>query len=374
MTDNLPLSGIRVYELGGNVAGPVATWVLAELGAEVIKVERPEGDDCRSWGPPFWQGEATLFHAINRNKGSAVHDLKSDAAIAELKQELIDKADVVLQSLRPGTIEKFGLDGETLTAANPRLVYCNLRAFGAVGPYKDRPGYDALVQAFGGIMSVTGEEGRPPVRCGISAVDMGTGMWCAIGILAAINRRHATAKGGIVDASLFETALAWMAFYAADFQATGNVPVRHGSGVRGIVPYQAFECADGYLIVAASNDRLFERLADALGRPEWKDDLLFRDNPARSENRDLLVGMIGGILKAEPRAHWQEILDAAGVPCAPTQTVDEVLAHPQTEALGMAQPAADGMRLVGLPLSFDGERPPLRNLAPKLGAANDDAA
>ena len=375
MIGNLPLSGVRVFELGGNVAGPYATWILAELGAEVTKVERPEGDDCRGWGPPFWQGQSTLFQAINRNKDSSVYDLKSDAAAERLRADLIEKADVVLQSLRPGTVERFGLDAARLTAENPRLIYCNLRAFGATGPLKDRPGYDALIQAFGGIMSVTGEEGRPPVRAGISAIDMGTGLWCAIGILAAIVRRHLTGRGGVVDASLFETALAWMSFYSADYQTTGDIPVRHGSGVRGIVPYQAFECSDGYLIVAASNDRLFVKLADALGHPEWSNDPRFRDNASRSANRDELVGLIGGILGPETRAHWQEILDAAGVPCAPTQSIDEVLAHPQTEALGIAQQAtADGFKLIGLPLSFDGERPPLRHLAPKLDAANDDAA
>ena len=205
------------------------------------------------------------------------------------------------------------------------------------------------------------------VRCGISVIDMGTGMWCAIGILAALQRRGATGQGGIVDASLLETALAWNAFYAADYQVTGIVPKRFGTGVRGIAPYQAYECADGYLIVAASNDRLFVKLADALGHPEWPTDQRFADNPSRSDHRQALNALIGGHLIEKPREHWRGVLDAAGIPNAPIQSIDEVLAHPQVQAIGMAQPVADDLQLFGLPLSFDGVRPPLRNAAPELG-------
>ncbi|MEC9345963.1 MAG: CoA transferase [Pseudomonadota bacterium] len=370
---SLPLDGITVYEFGSNVAGPFAGSILAELGATLVKVERPEGDDARAWGPPFaHDGTATIFHALNRNKRSITVDLKDPARVAALKQKIAAEADVVVQNMRPGAMSRLGLDGPALTALNPRLVYCNLHAFGASGPMKDRPGYDALMQAFGGIMSVTGEEGRPPVRCGISVIDMGTGMWCAIGILSALFRRGITGRGGIVDAALFETAVQWMTFYSTDYQVTGNVPVRHGSGVRGIAPYEAFECADGYLIVAASNDRLFAKLADALGRPDWKTDPKFATNPARDANRIELKTTLTGMFMAEPRAHWQAILDAAGVPNAPTQTVDEVLAHPQTAASGMMQRLPGyPLGLIGLPLAFDGERPGLRSRAPDLGADTD---
>jgi len=365
-----PLAGIRVFELGSNVAGPYGAWILAELGAEVIKVERPEGDDARQWGPPFYQGQATLFHAINRNKKSAVRDLKQAEVAAKLRRDIVDGADVVLQNMRSGAAAKLGLGAEQLCRDKPDLIYCNLHAFGAKGPLKSRPGYDALMQAFGGVMSVTGAEGQPPVRCGISVIDMGTGMWCAIGILAALARRAATGKGGIVDASLLETALAWNTFYAADYQVTGTVPKRFGTGVRGIAPYQAYECADGYLIVAASNDRLFVKLADALGHPEWRTDPRFADNPSRSDHREALNAMIDGLLIEHPRAHWRDLLDTAGIPNAPIQSIDEVLAHPQVQAIGMAQPLADDLQLFGLPLSFDGERPPLRNGAPDLGDEN----
>ncbi len=277
-------------------------------------------------------------------------------------------ADVVVQNLRPGATARLGLDAATLTAASPRLVYCNLHAFGATGPLAGQPGYDALMQAFGGIMSVTGEPGRPPVRAGISVIDMGTGMWCAIGILAALLRRTETGRGGVVDAALFETAVMWMCWYIADFQVTGENPKRLGAGVRGIAPYDAYQCADGWLIVAASNDRLFERLADALGQPHWKSDPRYATNPARDAHREALRRDLTAILSTRSRAYWRQRLDAAGVPSAPTQGVDEVIDHPQTEAAGILQAARGFARgLAGLPLRFDGERPPLRRAAPRLG-------
>lgn len=370
----LPLEGLTAYEFGSNVAGPFAGSILAELGATLIKVERPEGDDARVWGPPFADdGTATIFHALNRNKRSITVDLKDPAALDALKQKIAADGDIVVQNMRPGAMRKLGLDSDTLLALNPRMIVCNLHAFGASGPLKDRPGYDALMQAFGGIMSVTGEEGRPPVRCGISVIDMGTGMWCAIGILSALLRRGVTGKGGVVDAALFETAVQWMTFYSADMQVTGKSPTRHGSGVRGIAPYEAFECDDGYQIVAASNDRLFFKLADALGHPEWKSDPRFATNPQRDAHRVELKTMLTGIFLREPRAHWQAILDAAGVPSAPTQTTEEVLAHPQTIASGMMQKLAGyPLSLIGMPLQFDGNRPGLRSSAPALGEANDE--
>lgn len=370
---NLPLSGIVAYELGSNVAGPFAGLILAELGAEVVKVERPGGDDARHWGPPFAaDGTATIFHAINRNKRSIVVDMKDPAERERLRENIVADADVVVQNLRPGATARLGLDATRLTTESPRLVYCNLHAFGASGPLADRPGYDALMQAFGGIMSVTGEPGRPPVRAGISVIDMGTGMWCAIGILAALLRRAQTGRGGVVDAALFETAVTWMCWYIADYQVTGKNPRQLGAGVRGIAPYDAYRCADGWLIIAASNDRLFERLAEALGKPEWPRDPRYASNPARDAHREDLRDDLTAILSTRPRAHWRALLDAAGVPSAPTQSVAEVIDHPQTEAAGILQ-AAEGFArgLAGLPLRFDGERPPLRRAAPALGEDNE---
>ncbi|MBZ5609562.1 MAG: CoA transferase [Acidobacteriia bacterium] len=369
----LPLSGVRVFEFGSNVAGPYAGWILAEMGADVVKIERLEGDDARSWGPPFWNGSATLFHTVNRNKKSCSVDLKDSEAVERLRGRILREADVVLQNLRPGVAAELGFSAESLTAENPRLIYCNLHGYGARGPLKDRPGYDALVQAFGGIMSVTGEEGHPPVRAGISVIDAGTGMWCAIGILGALYRRALTGKGGIVDASLFETALGWMAFHASAFQASGDTPMRLGTATRGIAPYQGYACSDGVLMIAASNDRLFAKLARALDHPEWPEQDRFRTNPSRVANQGALNQLLDEILITAPREHWQRILDAAGVPNSPVQTVEELLAHPQTAALAMAQDTGDpGMKLFGLPLSFEGTRPPLRNIAPALGAGNQN--
>jgi len=368
----LPLAGIKVYEFGCNLAGPYAGWVLAELGAEVIKIERPEGDDARNWGPPFWKGAATIFHTVNKNKRSISVDLKDARAAAELRRRIVDDADIVLQNLRPGVADDLGFSAEALTAAKPSLIYCNLHAFGAQGPMSQLPGYDTLIQAFGGIMSVTGEDGGPPVRAGVSVIDIGSGMWCCIGILTALYQRNITGEGCIVDTSLFETALGWMSWHAAGFQASRELPGRRATGARGIVPYQAFACADGPLIVAASNDRLFAKLARVLGHPEWVEDSRFRSNPQRVVNSAALLSLIEPIMVQAPRALWQKKLDDAGVPNSPIQDIAEVLAHPQTAALGIAQEAGDGMKLMGLPVSFNGERPPLRNLAPPLGADNDE--
>jgi crotonobetainyl-CoA:carnitine CoA-transferase CaiB-like acyl-CoA transferase len=373
MLTELPLNGLTVYEFGCNLAGPYAGWVLAELGAEVIKIERPEGDDARTWGPPFWNGAATIFHTVNRNKQSISLDLKDSHTAAELRRRILDEADVVIQNLRPGVVEDLGFSAAALTAAKPSLIYCNLHAFGARGPMKQHPGYDTLIQAFGGVMSVTGEDGGAPVRAGVSVIDIGAGMWCCIGILTALHRRTITGKGCVVDASLFETALGWMSWHAAGFQASGELPGRRATGARGIVPYQAFACADGPLIIAASNDRLFAKFARVMGHPEWIEDDRFSTNPRRVMNARDLVKLIEPILIGEPRSVWQKRLDEAGVPNSPVQDIAEVLAHPQTAALEIAQETGDNrMKLIGLPISFDGQRPRLRSLAPALGADNDD--
>ena len=369
MAGALPLAGIKIVEMGNNVALPYGTWVLARLGAEVIKVERPgSGDDARAWGPPFWHDTAAIFQVLNAGKRSLAVDLQDAAERAGLRRFILEEADAVLQSYRPGVVAKLGLDGPSLRRDKPSLIYCNLGAYGHKGPLKERPGYDALMQAFGGIMSVTGEEGRPPVRVGVSIVDSGTGMWCVIGLLAALQRRAASGEGCIVDASLYETALGWMTVHAGDYHSVGQINRRRGTATRGIAPYQGYECADGFLIIGAANDRLFRALCQALGHPEWGGDPRFLSNAKRYENMAALNQLLGDLMRTRPRAHWQPILDAAGVPNAPIQGIDEVLAHPQTQALGMVQETDDGrLKLMGLPLSFDGERPPAGAGAPALG-------
>ncbi len=364
----LPLAGIVVVELGHSVAAPFAGQVLGDLGAEVIKIEKPAGDDARHWGPPFVDGTAATFHSLNRNKQSWKLDLRDAAQRAQLLRLIDERADVVVQNMRPGQVNELGLDAATLRARKPALVYCNLGAFGGAGPLAARPGYDPLMQAFGGIMSVVGEPGGNPVRVGPSIVDMGSGMWAALGIVSALLRRQATGEGAVVDVSLFETAAAWMTMYAAQYQAGGALPGKNGSGQTGIVPYRAYRTADGDLVVAAGNDALFKRLCGVLGQPGWASDARFADNPARVHNAAALYALLEPAFLARSNADWAHALDAAGVPCAPVQDVAQMLAHPQTQALGLLQPVAgSSIPLMGLPIRFDGQRPLPRSAPPTLG-------
>ena len=368
MNPPTPLAGIVVVELGHSVAAPFAGQILGDLGAEVIKIEKIDGDEARKWGPPFWEGAAATFQPLNRNKKSAVCELRDPQQLAALKRLIEARADVVLQNLRPGQVGKLGLDADTLMAGKPGLIYCNLGAFGNAGPYKDRPGYDPLMQAFSGIMSTTGEAGRAPVRVGASIVDLGTGMWAVIGVLSALHTRRDTGKGSVVDVSLFETAAGYVSIFAAQYQSSGELPSRQGSGANGIVPYRAYATRDSELVVAAGSDGLFRRLAQVLGHAEWADDARFVSNPQRVAHQAELYAMIEAEMAKRSNAEWVALLDAAGIPCAPVQTIAEMVAHEQTQALGLLQPVPDSaMKFIGLPVSFDGVRPALRRRPPKLG-------
>ena len=364
----LPLEGIRVVEVAQNLAGPYCGEILAHLGADVIKVERPDGgDDTRGWGPPFLDGDGSSFHAVNLGKRSVALDLKSAAGIAHLRQ-LLEGADVLVQNLRPGSMEAMGLDGAALMRSYPRLIYCSLRAFGRAGPLKDQPGFDPMVQAFSGLMLMSGEPGGPPVRIGTQLLDHGTGMWAAIGVLAALLRRSATGAGGLVDASLFETALGWWTIHYASYALSGEVPPRHPTGSAKLIVFQGFEAANGPIVIAAGNDRLFAKLSIALGRPEWASDPRFARNAGRYEHRDEILPEVARIVATRSKGEWIDALDAAGVPCAPVNSLPEALAEPQTEAVGLLQPVPGlDLRLIGLPLELDGARPPIRGRAPKLG-------
>ena len=372
-TDGGPLAGLVVIELGHSVAAPFAGQILGDLGAEVIKIEKPEGDDARKWGPPFIDGAATAFQALNRNKRSAVVYLRDTEERGRLKRLIVERADVCVQNLRPGQVAELGLDAATLRAAKPSLIYCNMGAFGARGPLADRPGYDPLMQAFGGIMSVVGHEGAPAARVGPSIIDKGTGMWAVIGILAALNRRRDTGEGAVVDVSLYETATTWMSVHAAQYLSSGELPKRTGSGQTGIVPYRAYRTADGELVVAAANDKSFAGFCRALGKAQWIDDARFRANADRVANADALYGAIEREMLCLPNDAWLKKLDAEGVPCAPVQNAKQMLEHEQTRALGMLQevPGAS-IPIIGLPISFDGERPRPRSAAPALGADTHD--
>lgn len=364
-----PLAGLTVVEIGHSVAAPYAGQVLGDLGARVVKIENPKGgDDARTWGPPFWNGASSMFQTLNRNKLSAVVDLKDERQREKLIGFIVRRADIVVQNQRAGLLDGLGLGATRMRARAPRLIYCNLAAFGARGPLVDQPGYDPLMQAFGGLMSVTGEAGRPAVRIGPSIIDQGAGMWCVIGILAALHRRNATGEGAIVDTSLFETALGWMNSHASFFAASGAVPGRRGSEQPTLVPYKVFEARDGEVMIACGNDNLFRRLAGALNRSDWLDDVRFSTNPARVTHRELVNAAVQVIVAEKPVAHWVDALQRSGVPVAPIQTIDRVLAHPQTEALQMLQPTPDGrMELMGLPLSFNLIRPGIRLGPPAHG-------
>jgi crotonobetainyl-CoA:carnitine CoA-transferase CaiB-like acyl-CoA transferase len=368
----LPLEGVRVVEIAQNLAGPIAAEILAHMGADVIKVERPEGDDARRWGPPFHKGTSPGYLAVNANKRSISVDLKDRAAVERLLP-LIAEADVLVQNLKPGSLEALGLGADELTTRFPTLIYCSVWAFGRTGPMKLKPGYEPMVQAFSGLMMMNGDENGPPTRIGTSILDFGTGMWAAMGVLAGLVRRHETGRGCVVDASLYETGLAWLKGHYASYRASGSVPERHRTGSNRVVPFQAFETKTGPLIVAAGNDRLFVKLAGVLGHPEWAKDPRFVTNAARVEHRDALLADVEAIFATRAKGEWIDLLEAAGVPCAPIHTLPEAVAHEQAGALGMIQPVpGDDFSLVALPLSFDGARPSIRRAPPAVGQHDAD--
>jgi crotonobetainyl-CoA:carnitine CoA-transferase CaiB-like acyl-CoA transferase len=372
----LPLDGIVVADLTQNVAGPFCTQTLGDMGADVVKIERPgRGDDARAWGPPFWERESAVFVALNRNKKSLALDLKRDGGI-EILRRLVARADVLVQSLRAGVIEELGLDFAGATRLNPRLVYCSITAFGTEGPLAALPGYDPLMQAYAGLMSINGHTGQEPARVGTSIVDMGTGMWAALGIVAALRERDRTGRAVEVTTALFETALTWVSYHAAGFFGDGDVPQPQGSGTAMIAPYQAFPTADGYAMIAAGSDAHFRRLADALGDPALAADPRFVDNPSRVRHRDELARSISTRTERLKTADLLERLRAAGVPAAPILSVDRVMEEPQTAASGMLltapHPRLPNYRTVGLPLRWHRQRPGVRRVPPGLGEHSAD--
>jgi crotonobetainyl-CoA:carnitine CoA-transferase CaiB-like acyl-CoA transferase len=366
-----PLQGMRVVDVTTSIAGPYCAQILASLGADVVKVERPDtGDDGRAWGPPFWDGEGTMFLSANAGKRSLALSLR-DPRGREALLRLADRADVFLQSVRPGLAEELGLGPEALRARNPRLVYCSVGAYGRAGPLAGEPGYDALMQAAGGLISVTGEPGRPGVRVGTSTIDQGTGAWAAIGILAALLERDRTGAGCAVDVSLYETAIGYLGYHLVGFLADGTVPSGEGTRFPMIAPYEALPTRDGSLMVAAGNDRIFRALCTVLGATELVDDERFSTNADRVRNRDALAELLTTRLATGDTATWHERLTAAGVPAAPVADVRDVAESPQTAALGILQridhPRIEGLVLPALPLSLDGERALHPSAPPDVG-------
>ena len=365
------LDGVRVLELGQVLAGPFAGAIFADLGAEVVKVERVDGgDDARRMGPAFRHGDALNFQVFNRGKQSVALDLKSADGLAAFER-LAAEADIFIHNLRPGVPKALGIDGPSLCARHPRLIYCEISAFGSAGPMALRPGYEPLIQAFSGLSSTNGGPDDPPLRAGASVCDQGTGMWAVIGALAMLHRRQNTGGGGILSASLLETALVWNGQKADAFVNEGRLPDRHRSGHPGFVPYEAFDTADAPLLICCGNDRLFTKLAAELGRPDWPADERFATNRARLAHKAALMAELEPLLRQRPRAEWTARLEAAGVPCAPIHTVPEALEHPQVQALGVLQSVpGEDFRLTALPFTIDGERPALHAGAPRLGQHN----
>jgi crotonobetainyl-CoA:carnitine CoA-transferase CaiB-like acyl-CoA transferase len=371
MTELRPFTGVRVVDVTSSIAGPTATQLLAALGADVVKVEPLAGDHARAWGPPFLQGEGAMFLASNAGKRSLAVDLGDDRG-REIVLRLVDGADVFLQSLRPGAAERHSLGATALRERNPRLVYCSIGAFGAHGPLSSQPGYDPLLQAASGIMSVTGEDDRPPVRVGVSLIDLGTGIWAALGVLAALYERERTGVGRMLEVSLYETALSQLSYQLVGYLGTGVVPGREGSAFSQIAPYQVFPTQDGDLMIVAGNDKLFAALCDVLGVPELVDDPRFLTNPDRVANRPELLALLEERTRERESAELLEKLVEAGVPVSPVHDVGEAARHPQTEALGMLQSLPGGavadLVTVAAPLSADGERVRHHAPPPALGA------
>jgi formyl-CoA transferase len=374
-----PLSGIRVLDLSRVLAGPWCTQLLADLGAEVIKVERPgAGDDTRHWGPP-WHGEgdervAAYFLSANRGKKSAAIDFARPEGAA-LVRKLAKQSDIVVENFKVGGLRKFGLDAESLRAANPRLIVASITGFGQDGPYADRAGYDFIIQGMGGLMSITGlPDGVPgggPLRVGVAVVDLFTGMYTATAILAALFRRERTGEGAHIDMALFDTQIAVLANQASNALISRKDPPRQGNTHPNIVPYQPFEASDKPLIVAVGNDRQFAKLANLCGHPEWVTDERFANNAARVGNRAEMVRLVGDCIRQRPAAEWFEKLDAAGIPAGPINTISEALADVQAQHRHLVRTMA-GMPLIGSPMCIDGERADSGLPPPALGEHTDE--
>lgn len=365
----LPLADIRVIDLTQALAGPFASMLLADMGAEVIKVERPPSGDPARQIPPHVNGVSAYFLSVNRNKQSILLDL----SLAEGREAFYDLArhsDVVLDNYRPGVVQRLGIDYETLAGVNERLISCSISAFGADGPHAGRPAYDLVVQAMSGLMSITGEAGRPPVRMGLPMGDLGGGLFAVIGIQAALLQRRSSGRGQKVDVSLLDSLVGMQTYLASTYFATGVEPRPVGSGHHNIVPYQAFRAADAYFVVATFTDAFWVQLCRALGRDDLGSDPRFRDNEGRKQHREEIVTVLEDLFQERPRAEWLALLEEAGVPCAPVNSLGEALADPQVAhremTMTLEHPAAGAVKVAGTPLKFEGAEMPCRP-PPKAG-------
>ncbi len=370
------LEDITVLDLSRVLVGPFCSMMLADMGADVIKVEEPGvGDETRSWGPPFVAGEATYFLSINRNKRSITVNLRAEAG-REIIYRLADRSDIVVGNFRPGVAKKLRVDYDTLRARNPRLIYTSFSAFGQTGPYAERPGYDLVLQAMGGIMSLTGYPDRPPVKMGVAISDLAAGMFGAYAIVSALYARGQSGAGQYIDVALLDGQIALLTAWASNYFATGKAPGRYGSGHPQIVPYQAFPTETIEIIICVTNEKFWALLCDLLDIPDMKDDPRYRTNPDRVQNRDSLLPILEARFLTRPGEEWLERLQTAGIPCAPINTVDRALCDPQVQARGMVgevdHPKAGPLKLPGPPYKLSGTPATLRTAPPLLGQHTDE--
>lgn len=353
----LPLSHLRVLDLSRVLAGPYCTMLLGDLGADVLKVERPEfGDDTRQWGPPFAAGESAYYLCCNRNKRSLTVNLKSEAG-RDLVRQLADRSDVLVENFLPGTLDGWGLGYESLSKLNPRLVYCSISGFGQTGPWREEPGYDIMVQAMAGVMSITGEEAGLPMKVGVAIADITAGLFACNGIQAALLARERTGRGDRVDIALFDSTVAWLANVGSNYLVSGEVPHRLGTAHPNIVPYQAFLTADETIIIGVGNDSQFQRFCTLIQQPDLAVDERFQTNAARVQYREELIPQIARIIATRPAADWLADLKQSEIPAAPVNSIDRVFEHPQIEPrhmlLEVMHPRIGKLRLAGSPVKLD---------------------
>jgi crotonobetainyl-CoA:carnitine CoA-transferase CaiB-like acyl-CoA transferase len=364
------LQRLTVVDLSSHLSGPYCAMLLADHGADVIKVERPDGGDDARGMPPFVGGESAPFMIWNRNKRSVVIDLKSEEGKAQLLA-LVDQADVLIENFRPGTLDRLGLGWSVLSARNPRLIYAAISGFGQTGPYRERGGFDLITQGMSGLMSVTGPKDGPPHRMPIAISDVAAGMHLAVGVLAALEARHHTGRGQLVETSLLESAMSYGVYEAAHVAATGERPPRLGQAHRGSSPYQVFPTADGWITVGAAQSNFWTRLCGMLGAPELEADPRFATNADRVRNNEALVALLEARFREKPSAHWLEALQKLGIPSGPVLEFEEAMADPHIVARGMVveteHPAAGTIRTLGIPVKMSDTPGTLRRPAPRLG-------
>jgi len=363
----LPLQGLRVIDLTQDFAGPFCTMILSDLGAEVIKVEKPvSGDETRAWGPPFVRGLSYYFLSLNRGKRSITLDLKTSAAQKVIRQ-LVQDSDILVESFRPGTLSRYNLDYPRLRRVNKALVYCSISGFGQTGPYRDRPGYDIVAFAMSGIMSTTGEEGRPSIRVSIPAADIAAGHYASTAILACLSRRLVTGRGDYIDISLYDSIVSWLSYLATYYFATGKEPKRMGSAHPSIVPYQAFMCKDREIIIAVGNDQQFQRLCQSLGLEKLSEERRFNTNPQRVRNRWQLISILSLRLREHSAAYWNKLFNQNRIPSAPVYKIGDVARDPQVKHRGLFRKMKSGIPQMTSPIKLFKQEKRLSSSAPTLG-------